>query len=182
MAELDATIGGTTANSYVTIVRASEILEDSRLRATAWTEAPGGDEDRDAALQWATRLIDTYFEFEGNRRKPSGDDKQALSWPRYSAYDIDEVLIPYDEIPYRVEWATAELALELLTRDRSAEPGLLGLGFREARVGSLMVKVDPQETPDLVPDSINAILYPIGTPSAAASMGKGTYSARVNRT
>jgi len=182
MAALDATIAGTSANSYVTVERATEILTDSRLRVSAWTDAPNGEDDQEAALQWATYLIDTYFVFEGNRRNPSGDDRQALSWPRYSAYDVDEVLIPYDEIPYRVEWATAELALELLTRDRSAEPGLLGLGFREARVGSLMVKVDPQEKPDLVPDSINAILYPIGTPSAAASMGKGTYSARVNRT
>ena len=97
---------------------------------------------------------------------------------------MDEVPIKYDEIPYRVEWATAELALELLKRDRSAEPGLLGLGFREAKVGSLMVKVDASSSgiPDLIPNSINAILAPVGKPSDSASMNKGTYSAHVERT
>lgn len=181
---IDATVGGSNANSYVTIDRATEILTESRLRVTDWTDAPNGDEDREAALRWATSLIDTYFEFEGNRRNRIGDDKQALSWPRYEAYDVDEVPIDYDVIPYRVEWATSELALELLKRDRAAEPGLLGLGFREAKVGSLMVKVDASSSgvPDLIPNSINAILSPIGRPSDAASVNKGTYSARVERT
>jgi hypothetical protein len=179
---IDATVGGTASNSYVTVDRATEILTGSRLRVTDWTDAPNGDEDREAALQWATFLIDTYYDFEGARRRNSGDNRQALSWPRYEAYDVDEVLIPYDEIPYRVERATSELALELLKRDRAEEPGLLGLGFREAKVGSLMVKVDPKETPDLIPNNINAILAPVGTPSDAASMGKGTYSAKIERT
>lgn len=178
----DATVGGSSANSYVTVDRATSILTESRLRVSAWTDAANGDEDREAALRWATFLIDTYYDFEGERRNAHGDVRQALSWPRYEAYDVDEVLIPYEIIPYRVERATAELALELLTRDRSAEPGLLGLGFREAKVGSLMVKVDPKETPDLIPDNINAILAPVGTPSNAATMGKGTYSAKIERT
>ena len=174
---LDTTIAGEASNSYLDVARATVILTESRLYATAWTSAPGGVADQEAALRWATKLIDTYYEFEGKRIK----DLQSLSWPRSNAFDVDEIELRYGEIPYRVEWATAELAMELLVRDRSVEPGLLGLGFREAKVGSIMVKVDPSEKPDLIPDNINAILFPIGTPSKAASMGKGTYTAGVRR-
>lgn len=174
---LDTTIAGEDSNSYLTVSRATDILTESRLYSDAWTSAPGGTSDQEAALRWATKLIDTYYEFEGKRIK----ETQALSWPRSNAFDVDEIELRYGEIPYRVEWATAELALELLTKDRSAEPGLLGLGFREAKVGSIAVKVDPSETPDLIPDNINAILSPIGTPSNAASMGKGAYTAKVKR-
>ena len=177
---LDSTIAGGSANSYLDVSRATVILTESRLYATAWDAAPNGNADREAALRWATKLIDTYYEFEGQRVKV-GIAAQALSWPRWNAFDVDETELSSGEIPYRIEWATAELALELLTKDRSAEPGLLGLGFREAKIGSIAVKVDPNEVPDLIPDSINAILSPIGTPSAAASMGKGTYTARIKR-
>jgi hypothetical protein len=177
---LDTTIAGKYSNSYLTVARATEILTSARLYADAWTSAAVSVSDQEAALRWATKLIDTYYEFEGQRSRV-GIDGQALSWPRWNAFDVDEREIEYTIIPYRVEWATAELALELLTKDRSAEPGLLGLGFREAKVGSISVKVDPSETPDLIPDNINAILAPIGTPSPAASMGKGTYSAKVKR-
>ncbi len=174
---LDTTIAGLESNSYLTVARATVILTESRLYATAWSSAPNGVSDQEAALRWATKLIDTYYDFEGARSK----EIQALSWPRYNAFDLDEKEVPYNIIPYRIEWATSELALELLTKDRSAEPGLLGLGFREAKVGSISVKVDPSETPDLIPDNINAILAPIGTPSVAASMGKGSHTARVRR-
>ena len=64
---IDATVGGANANSYVTIDRATAILTESRLRVSDWTDAPNGDEDREAALRWATSLIDTYFDFEGQR-------------------------------------------------------------------------------------------------------------------
>lgn len=174
---LDTTLSGESSNSYLTLERATEILTESRLYASAWTDAAGGDADREAALRWATKLIDTYFDFEGHRIK----ELQSLAWPRYNAFGLDELEVDYRIIPYRIEWATAELALELLTKDRSAEPGLLGLGFREAKLGSISVKVDAKESPDLIPDNINAILAPIGRPSNAASMGKGTYTAKVNR-
>ncbi len=177
---LDTTIAGKESNSYLTAARATTILTESRLYATAWTSAT--IEDQEAALRWATKLIDTYYEFEGSRVKVGFEEGQALSWPRWNAFDVDEKEISSTVIPYRIEWATSELALELLTKDRSAEPGLLGLGFREAKVGTIAVKVDPSETPDLIPDNINAILSPIGNPSAAASMGKGSYSAKIKRT
>lgn len=173
---LIVTIGGETSNSYVTVEEADTYLLQYRLYATEWADAAGGDEDREAALRWATVLIDSYFNFDGT----INTKEQALRWPRYGAFDSDNRLIEQTLIPRDIKNATSELAYELLKRDRSEEPGLLGQGFREAKIGSLEVKVDSRATPDLIPPSVVALLNDIATPNNAFNAG-GDRALRLGR-
>ena len=173
---LIVTIGGENSNSYVPLEEANTYLTESRLYATEWSEAPGGDLDREAALRWATVLIDSYFNFHGT----INTKEQALRWPRYGAFDSDNRLIEQTLIPVDVKNATAELAYELIKRDRSEEPGLLGQGFREAKIGSLEVKLDDKATPDMIPPTVVALLTDIGTPNNAFN-AKGDRAVRVGR-
>lgn len=174
---IDATIGGENSNSYITLAEADAYLNEQRLWSSAWGSATGGDGDREAALQWASSLIDTYYHFKGTLV----DVEQALRWPRYGAFDTDDRLISQEVIPEQVKRATAELAFELLRRDRSAQPTILGQGITEAKVGSLMVKVDDGEILDLVPASITALLAQVGSPSNAFNAGGKSYVVPVKR-
>ena len=109
---LIVTVGGHDSNSYVTLEEANTYLTEYRLHAAEWSAAPGGDLDREAALRWATVLIDSYFNFDGT----INDQEQALRWPRYGAFDSDNRLIKQTLIPQDIKNATAELAYELIKR------------------------------------------------------------------
>ena len=114
---IDATPGGADSNSFIDDVFADAYLDD-RLNADAWNAETDQDQ-KDRALIEATREI-TRLRYIGKRT----DDIQRLSWPRFEAEnpdlpDSDDGLgaitfFDDDEIPERVQNATAELALEFL--------------------------------------------------------------------
>ena len=56
---LDATVGGSSANSYCTRAE-GDTYHEAHLYATAWTGATSGN--KDAALVWATRMLDEQIE------------------------------------------------------------------------------------------------------------------------
>lgn len=173
---LDATVGGASSNSYLTEAAAGSILTDDRLYVTAWSGAVSAS--REAALRWATRLLDQHFTFAGSPTTTT----QALRWPRFGALDLDGRLVDSDAIPLPISRATAELALELLKRDRSAESDLTGLGISEAKVGSIAVKVSEESELALIPRGIIDSLIPLGTINEVAGAGKGTAVLKLRRT
>lgn len=162
---LDATVGGSTSNSYVTVATANSYLTDERLYITAWTSA--SSTQREQALIWATFLLDVSFEFYGFKNTVT----QALRWPRSGAVDADGYALSSTAIPKLIEKATATLALSLLGSDRTAEPSILGLGISEARVGPLFAKITEQAVKELIPEDVQALLIPLGTMKAGASQG-----------
>lgn len=108
--------------------------DDGHLYAAAWTGAT--NDDKEKALVFATRLIDSQFQFNGWR----AHDEQALQWPRERCPDPDKglvtisVLVPFlgtfvdaDLIPKALLDATCEMARELLIADRTASPPGEGL-------------------------------------------------------
>jgi hypothetical protein len=105
---LDATVGGASANVYVTVVEADAYLE-ARLNSSAWT----GTEPKKIALVEATREV-SLARYQGN----VAADTQALTWPRTGVVDPDATSsyteYASDVIPQRVKDATCELALEFL--------------------------------------------------------------------
>jgi hypothetical protein len=109
-AAVDATVGGASANSYVTIAEADAYLV-ARLNAGAWETDATADEKIRAVIE-ATRELDR-LSWQGRRASTT----QALAWPRYwvvdpdspSAFNVDSTIIPQ-----RVKDATCELALEFL--------------------------------------------------------------------
>jgi len=138
--EIVATIGGETANSFITSEEMTQYC-DGRIGATAfWNEE---DEELTSALVEATRDI-TVLKFRGTRVS----DLQALAWPRNGAVNPDggSDFLP-TLIPQRVKDATAELALQYL---KAGETDLAladgNRGVIEKTVGPLTTRWESSQT------------------------------------
>ena len=103
---LDTTVGGTTANSYVT-VEVADAFFASQVVQGVW---PTLLASKEAALLDATRLIDNQFDFVGD----IANTEQSLRWPRSGVYDADDRLLPTDSIPKIIQQATCYLTMYLL--------------------------------------------------------------------
>jgi len=120
--------GRVDANSYASAAD-GDAYHDGHLYASAWTAATTAN--KEAALVFATRLIDSQVQFSGWR----AHDEQALQWPRESCPDPDRGLaiaivlrlragnfVDSDVVPKNILNATCEMARELLIADRTAAP------------------------------------------------------------
>lgn len=105
-ATIDATIGGATANSYLTVA-AADTLTESMLGTLAWTTATTDSKTR--ALITATRGLDTLG-WIGSKASTT----QALDWPR-TGVSCDGVDYDSTAIPAQILYATFDLANSLLT-------------------------------------------------------------------
>lgn len=119
---LDDTVGGASANTYVSRDDATAYFEGHPF-ASAWTAA--GDGTKDIALVYATRILDRS-KWAGNKHTTT----QALAFPRsfvptlefdaapdfVAEFYRDDTMLYYDEttIPTPLVRATCELALQLL--------------------------------------------------------------------
>ena len=132
---LDSTVGGSSANSFITTA-AAQAYFDERLSATEWDTSSGADQDR--ALIMATVRL-SQEDFAGYKT----DSGQALVWPRQGTYDEDGYVYANNAIPEPIANAQCEMALALL-KDPSilADSGLEG--FVEVGVGSGAVKAIPR--------------------------------------
>jgi len=128
--------GKANANAYASAAD-SDAYHDGHLYATAWTGATTAN--KEAALVFATRLVDSQYQFNGFKV----NEGQALQWPRISCPDPDvnvvEVIgllwrpnncVAGDVVPKAVIEATCEMARELLVVDRTASPDGEGLKYR----------------------------------------------------
>lgn len=153
---LDATPKSVTANSYCTRAEANTFLGEGRLNVLAWTSAT--DPNKDSALMWATRILDACWVWDGAPRTLT----QALGWPRSGVRNRDRFWLDYDTIPEALKQATAELALELLKKDRTAEPELLGLGMTSLAAGSVRIAIDPNAVLPLIPNYLRHMIDFLG--------------------
>ena len=106
---IDATAGGASANSFVTLAEAQAYM-DARLNGDTWTAASTDTQNR--ALVEATRDISNK-DFGGRRVTVT----QSLSWPRWGALDPDQPygwLFDSTIVPTRVKNATCELAFQFV--------------------------------------------------------------------
>jgi hypothetical protein len=139
-----ATVGGASANSFVTVAVADAYLE-MRRNASAWND-DDVDDDKMQALCEATREL-SAIAWQGSRVTST----QALAWPRSGAVNPDGTCSGeyYDEavIPQRIKDATCELALEFLkagTTDLAAASSTDGI--KEKTVDVLTtVYADPSQ-------------------------------------
>ena len=159
---LIATPGAANANAYLTLSEANAYLTGNRLFTDVWQDAT--DPNKEVAIIWATMLLDRFIEWSGSIWTLT----QALRWPRSGAQDQDNRWIAYDTVPSIVKQATAELALLVIQKDRTAEPDLLGQGFSQLSIdGVLSLTVDAAMVLPLIPTSILALLAPVGQWSGA---------------
>lgn len=144
---LDATPGGSTANSYCTETEAIAYMAN-RLNASAWTTFSGTacTEDEKKALISATIEL-SMLSWVGRQSTTT----QSLVWPRWAALNPDSpvgFLYPSDIVPDRVKNATIELAFQFLNAgptDISAiDPSLAVI---EKQVDVLVTRYQPYQRP-----------------------------------
>ena len=114
---VDATLGGTDSDSYVSNADADSYWVDRNN--TTWSSA--NNAERDAALREATLYMDGKYSWVGSLKATD----QSLNWPRVNAYDVQGREVS-DIIPVKVEQACSELALQALAGtlvDPSADRG-----------------------------------------------------------
>jgi hypothetical protein len=152
-AVIDATVGGTSSNSYSTVALGT-VYFDERLQSAAWATT----DDQTRALIMATRRIDEE-DFGGWRNT----DAQALKWPRDGA-TVDGVDLSTTAIPDIVIRATYELALVLLTKDDASEDFLANSGleaFENVKVGPLDVTPRISHMDGDLPEEVYRLLAPV---------------------
>ena len=148
---IDATAGGASANSYLTLSDAQAIVdgmvEDADV--TAWGSAT--DDQKNRALYTATQRLDRE-RFLGAR----ATDTQALQWPRTGVRKPDTYVNTYatgfpfrisddyftdTEIPDQIKRAQIELAVYL--KNNTDGISLSGLNdFKNIQVGSINITPD----------------------------------------
>jgi hypothetical protein len=143
---LDTTVGGTSSNAYCTLAEAETYME-SRLHKDAWTSAV--DADKNAAIVWATRILDEELEWDGSVYSSA----QALRWPRIGAYTRDGYAISSSTIPQFLKNATAEFAFSLITEDRTGDFEMAGLK-KIVIVGAVELTADKSIPKPTIPDSV----------------------------
>jgi len=109
---LIATPGGTTSNTYSLLSEANYYFEAVIDHTNTWESAT--EDNKNKALVWATRLIDECYQWNGTKYS----DTQALRWPRSSIFDPDGVEVDELTIPWFIRNATAEMAKEIMIKDR----------------------------------------------------------------
>ncbi len=151
---LDATVGGTSSNSYTTEAE-GDSYHEARLFATGWTGATTAV--KEAALVWATRMLDYSFNWAGAKYTI----EQALRWPRFSALDRDGQLFDSNEIPQELKDAVSELARLLIAGDRSIETGTEG--FSKIKVDVIELIFDKFDRAPTIPDEIYQMISHLGS-------------------
>jgi len=153
---IDATAGGASANSYITLTEANTFVEAmiSSSDVSKWTT--GNDDSRNRALAAAAQRLDRE-RFLGAR----ATDTQALQWPRTGVRKPDTYVNTYatgfpfrisddyftdEEVPDQVKRAQIEMAVYLKNNVDGISLGGLE-DFKNVKIGNL----------DVTPDKTGAI-------------------------
>lgn len=153
---LVATAGSASANAYTTVAFADQFHLDRPTVGTTvatglWSAAT--TDQKTAALLWATKLLDQYFEW--NEYVTDATTPQALLWPRTGLLSLNE-LSSLDEntVPLQIQWATAEFARQLLVSDRAGDSAVETQGIKLLKAGSIRIDfrdgVHAKPIPDVV--------------------------------
>ena len=145
---IDTTVGGASANSYLTLSDADDLIDGliQNDDVTAWASAT--DDQKNRALYTAAQRIDRE-RFLGAR----ATDTQSLQWPRTGVRKPDTYINTYavgfpfrittdyftdTEIPDQIKKAQAELAVYL--NNNKDGLGLSGLeDYKNVKIGNLDV-------------------------------------------
>lgn len=130
---LDATPGGASANSYLTVVEADAYM-DTRLFNDGWEDAESST--KASALMWGTRLLDAAFQWTGG----AASETQALCWPRVGMLTRNGVTIDESTLPVDLKAACAEFARQLVVDDRSEDNEALRRGLSLLQVGPVKMQ------------------------------------------
>lgn len=158
---LDATVGGSGANSYVVAADVTAYLTDHYTPTSVeakWTALTSPQ--KDAVLIRATQLLERHVKWHGD----IVSDSQALSWPRAFALDrydreISSLIIPSFLKEFQIETAL------WIADQAGVVPQIGNSEFDSVRVGSL--EIDFNEAGgvrrSMLPEEVVAALRPMGS-------------------
>jgi hypothetical protein len=178
--------GKADANAYAKAAD-GDAYHEGHLYASAWTVATTAK--KEAALVFATRLIDVVYQFNGVRTL-SG---QTLQWPRMDCREPDgttaqfvaggdnavvpmfiipgsagkiivvdnPMLVPGNVVPKAVVEGTCELARELLIADRTATPP--GEGLKYYNEAGTQTGYDKEDRRPIISPVVQALLAKYGS-------------------
>lgn len=172
MATLVATPGASNANSYLTQAEADAYFE-TRLHVDAWDDA----DDKERALMMATRVLDRmglpykYYVPSAKgvaahyRTRPQwtgavATTTQALAWPRTGMTDRNGNAIASNVVPVELKEATAELAMQLITADRTLDNDVSVQGITSLRAGPVALSFKDMIESKVVPDAVWNLMPP----------------------
>jgi hypothetical protein len=166
---LDATLGASTQNSYVTVDEADTYFED-RPYSTKWDTY--SEADKPKLLILCSSLLDWYIKWKGYKT----DSDQPMEWPRSDVVLKDGTELDDDVLPVAVKKAVYELALSTLEKgkDRTLDDDLLGL--EQLKVASLSLRAKPDKwgkrttATEVIPEKVYQILTDLRSSSAFGSV------------
>jgi len=158
---LDATVNGSSADSYVSVADA-DAYHDNHLYASTWTSASTANKEK--ALKMATRILDEKIDWVGTK----ATEQQALGWGRYDVTD-EGYTVSSTIIPQPIKNATAEFARHLIGSDLTGNAD--GKGLSSLVVGSVSLTFDKNDTAGVMPDIVQEMLRGWGEIHARAKFG-----------
>lgn len=150
-----ATAGSASANSYATIQEGDD-YHSTHLYADDWTDTD--DDTKCKALQMATRLLDQWFEWNGE----TASNTQALLWPRDLVTGPNGYLEANDAIPTGIRDGTCELARQLIAENRTADSDTGTQGVKKVKAGSVELELTGTATSKPIPDAVMGFVAPYG--------------------
>jgi len=157
---LNATVGASDANSYVTLAEANAYFAD-RVHSSAWGLFP----EKENVLMSSSQMLDWYMNWKGKKATTT----QSMQFPRTGVVRPDGTEVDSTIIPTEVKVATYELALSSLSSDRTVDSDLAGI--EQIKAGSLMVKADSGDMDStakkVIPDKVKNILSDLITSGRA---------------
>jgi hypothetical protein len=151
---LVATAGAANANSYATRAEGDEYHE--RVLSARVSDWDGADDlTKDEALVMATRVLDDMWYWYG---RPD-TSTQALAWPRAGLLDRHEWdALDETTVPQEIKDATAELARQLISGDRTADNSIETKGVTSMRAGPVSFTFKNGVKAKVMPDAVSWII------------------------
>lgn len=152
---LVVTVGAANANAYCTLAFANQYQEDRPAVGSTWVDAT--DPQKNAAILWATTLMDSLWEWDGI----TIDAVQALLWPRSGLMkrnqreEIDQTTIPPE-----IQEATAEYARQLLAADLAGNSDIETQGITMLKAGPVTLQFKESVVAKYVPDTVINLIPP----------------------
>lgn len=149
---LDATVGGSSSNSFASLSEANEYFA-SRLYTQAW-DALGTDAKKEAALIMATQALVSGICLTGS----AATTTQALPFPRSGMVDRNGNTIPSTIIPQDIKNAEFEMALSLAKSDRTTPSDVEALGLTKLKAGPVELGFSGDAVSTVVPAFVTSLL------------------------
>lgn len=180
---LDATVGGASANSYVTVAEADAYFADRPFSET-WSGLSAGE--KEASLITATRTIEAKITEDWSKKELpqdatirvlsdlKGDTEcylvwkgipatttQALGFPRSGLTNARGGDLADDVIPNQLKDFQCEVALKVAAEDRTLENAATAQGLSTLTAGPVTLGwKDGAPNPQLIPNALFKILPP----------------------